>query len=356
MCIVLTCCSDVLRDHYGRCDARKDSPIPKQEERGRKRHACEACSRLKIKCDGSETPCKKCREFGRECIRSGKRAKRSESEEQNPDLSMTDRNSISFLLNDVGNVNFAQCFPESAVSESSSRASVGGNEDAFGGAFGGTMGGPSFQMLNPPQFFGANGNVDAFLEGLGFAAFERTSNWQFHTLDMGEQMRPQTQQKDWTALTARALEMQNALRQALDDIARVNTMANYKPVVQAIDSITGQKVDSYVKLYFRHWHKHGSIIHEPTFDSSTVALPLLMAVFTIGSMYEKKPDAAAAAKLLMDYIEHWIYTNGIIGDKYDIQQPTDLIQDERISLTVKLQQLQGAYLIVNSSFMGSNSG
>lgn len=61
--------SDVLRDHFSRCDRRGSSAIPNSLERGRKRHACDECSRLKIKCD-SNVPCRKCKEFGRECVRS----------------------------------------------------------------------------------------------------------------------------------------------------------------------------------------------------------------------------------------------------------------------------------------------
>lgn len=62
-------CSDVLRDHFGRCERRGSSEIPNSLERGRKRHACDECSRLKVKCDNN-IPCKKCKEFGRTCVKS----------------------------------------------------------------------------------------------------------------------------------------------------------------------------------------------------------------------------------------------------------------------------------------------
>lgn len=61
-------CSDVLRDHFSRCDRRGNSAIPSSLDRGRKRHACDECSRLKVKCD-SNVPCKKCKEFGRACVK-----------------------------------------------------------------------------------------------------------------------------------------------------------------------------------------------------------------------------------------------------------------------------------------------
>jgi Fungal Zn(2)-Cys(6) binuclear cluster domain len=61
--------SDVLRDHFSRCERRGNSAIPSSLERGRKRHACDECSRLKVKCDNN-VPCRKCTEFGRKCVKS----------------------------------------------------------------------------------------------------------------------------------------------------------------------------------------------------------------------------------------------------------------------------------------------
>lgn len=61
--------SDVLRDHFSRCERRGSSEIPSSLERGRKRHACDECSRLKVKCDNN-VPCRKCKEFGRTCVKT----------------------------------------------------------------------------------------------------------------------------------------------------------------------------------------------------------------------------------------------------------------------------------------------
>lgn len=43
--------------------------MPESMDRGRKRHACDECSRLKVKCD-SQMPCRKCMEFGRNCVKT----------------------------------------------------------------------------------------------------------------------------------------------------------------------------------------------------------------------------------------------------------------------------------------------
>merc|ERR1712225_227495 len=76
--------SDVLRDHFSRCERRGTSAIPSSLERGRKRHACDECSRLKVKCDNN-VPCRKCTEFGRKCVktRSSTNASTTSSPENN---------------------------------------------------------------------------------------------------------------------------------------------------------------------------------------------------------------------------------------------------------------------------------
>lgn len=60
--------SDVLRAHQFRCKERGNLPVPEGQVKGRKRSSCTSCVKLRTKCD-QETPCSRCRELGKECVR-----------------------------------------------------------------------------------------------------------------------------------------------------------------------------------------------------------------------------------------------------------------------------------------------
>lgn len=60
--------SDVLRAHQFRCKERGDNPVPEGQSKGRKRSSCASCVKLRTRCD-QETPCSRCLELGKECIR-----------------------------------------------------------------------------------------------------------------------------------------------------------------------------------------------------------------------------------------------------------------------------------------------
>jgi len=57
-----------------------------------------------------------------------------------------------------------------------------------------------------------------------------------------------------------------------------------KELVEAIELITGNKVAEFIKLYFKHWHKHAPMVHEATFNLCTAALPLVLALMSLGGM------------------------------------------------------------------------
>ncbi len=196
--------SDVLRDHFSRCERRGSSAIPSSLERGRKRHACDECSRLKVKCDNN-IPCRKCTEFGRKCVKtrpSGMllerqryrtkahhcaKASASSPEAATPPQPSTpdtisDRNSIGFLLNCPGETDFLQEFPKSSTLSPNSKA-----EDGYSSS---PTARPEFAPITtippapagPYQEYGhmiqAN-NLDVFLSHLEFQTFEtETHNWQ----------------------------------------------------------------------------------------------------------------------------------------------------------------------------------
>ena len=57
-----------------------------------------------------------------------------------------------------------------------------------------------------------------------------------------------------------------------------------KELLDAIELITVDNFAAYIKLYFRHWHKHAPMVHEATFNPTTAALPLVLALMSLGGM------------------------------------------------------------------------
>ena len=126
-------------------------------------------------------------------------------------------------------------------------------------------------------------NLDVFLSNLEFGTFERqTHNWQMPGENMILWSGPDALYLDRAVLEQRAFE----IREKLNFTAATQNPPNppSKEVLEAIQLITADNIAAYIKLYFRHWHKHGPIVHEPSFNPCTAALPLVLALMSLGGM------------------------------------------------------------------------
>ena len=126
-------------------------------------------------------------------------------------------------------------------------------------------------------------NLDVFLSNLEFGTFERqTHNWQMPGENLISWSGPDALFLDRTVLEQRAFD----IREKLKYTAATQNPPNPPPneVLGAIDLITAENIAAYIKLYFRHWHKHGPMVHEATFNPCTAALPLVLALMSIGGM------------------------------------------------------------------------
>ncbi|CAL3968804.1 unnamed protein product [Diplocarpon coronariae] len=340
--------SDVLRDHFGRCERRGSSAIPSSLERGRKRHACDECSRLKIKCD-TQVPCQKCAEFGRICVKTRNSAPASASSTDEaktppgcptPDIA-SDRNSIGFLLNCPSENDFMREFPQSTTQSprSTPRQLPGPTspEEAY------------HPRMPAPLSYGPaaqEDNLEEFLNRLEFENFEQqTNNWQLPR----ENARlwssdPDPTLIDWRALERRAAEIRGRLSYAAD--------VHYHPLLPpaevrgAIEMITAETVAAHVKLYFQHWHKHAPMVHEATFSPITAALPLVLALMSLGGMYSQDAADVAQLKILLDTIEVCIYQTSGIGEEGDLPHRRSVTKEDDLSQQMQLEELQGAYLVI----------
>ncbi|KAJ5047458.1 uncharacterized protein L3040_003285 [Drepanopeziza brunnea f. sp. 'multigermtubi'] len=357
--------SDVLRDHFSRCDRRGTAAIPNSLERGRKRHACDECSRLKVKCDNN-VPCRKCTEFGRICTKSRNAVSGAASSPEQtrvqsplsrstPELS-SDRNSIGFLLNCPSDKDFIREFPQSTAQspmvnpvQLARVMSMDGNSQSSGG------------VAIPENIYqayqGQTDQLEVFLDRLEFQNFQQqTNHWEMPSEDdMLLWSGANVMLPDHRGLAQRAFDIRQKLNYAA--AAQNPPFLPSEQVVEAIEMVTAENITTYVRLYFRHWHKHAPMVHRATFNPCTAALPLVISVMSIGAMYSPKPDDVARLKSLLDTMECYIYSIPGVGDEYELPGRSYVKLGEIASPGLQqyqLEEVQGAYLIIVLQYWTGN--
>ena len=76
----------------------------------------------------------------------------------------------------------------------------------------------------------------------------------------------------------------------------------------AEDVFTAANLVIYVSAYFQRLHEFYPILHRPTFDTATAALPLLLSVFLFGSICSAPLDDALSARDFLDIAEEYIFS------------------------------------------------
>ena len=335
--------SDVLRGHLFRCEQRGSLAVPKKQEKGRKRSSCDSCVKLRTKCD-SETPCTRCKELNKPCTRSLNTQKSQDAS----DLRTHDQISINFLLNSPRHDDFVERFP---IRKSPTEESIeGGGGLLLEQAATPGMSDWADRVENYDAFFGADMSFDSFfgsLEGLSFNLPMLTHQELPGTT---QEVLPVTS----PALEFRAHEIREHLRNAAITHDNMNGTQHFKDLGPAIELITHSEVDSCIDLYFSYYHRHCPILHRPSFDATSVALPLLMSVMALGAMYSKDSTQLSLLKQLLDLIETYIYGLPGLGVEYEgclnLAQPAE---DDK--LQNQFENFKGAYLIVVAQYFSGNT-
>ena len=196
----------------------------------------------------------------------------------------SDRNSIGFLLNCPSDGDFIREFPKDNTL-SPTQGNVNSNfpnmlamRNAYDPGISSTLI-PAYHDYDQPA---TGANLDVFLSNLEFDNFERqTHNYEVPGENMmllpgpDELLSP-------AALEPRGFQIREKLIYAAQTLQQANLLP--KEQLDAIDNITGANIACWIKLYFRHWHKHGPIVHEATFNPCTAALPLVLALMSLGGM------------------------------------------------------------------------
>ncbi|KAN0106146.1 putative C2H2 finger domain protein [Hyaloscypha variabilis] len=373
--------SDNLRDHYPSCSQRRNRQIPEAARGGRRSHACDSCTSMKLGCDGNN-PCKTCRHKKIECKFSrleskGLSVKREHLTKSSTDAerdASSDRGSIKFLLNS-GTASFIECFrlPSSherrnlfnfrntQPSPDSSTTLDGFANSSENGSTASTFSDPFEDEPIDWSLF-EDENLLRFLSS-PFNEVQMQSEDLFATMGMdqgftaGSHMSGVPLPGEWeppseassTAIQA-IFEKTMALRLSPSEQADISHHLNYL--------FTPSRIKRLVGLYFEFWHPHCPIIHQGTFNVDVVPTPLLVAVLMVGAMYSQVDRDVSTTKLVLDLAELYIFSIDDLTDEFEIRQmlraPYNTTPDSLPLSNLAFQNLQAAYLMVCVQFWAGN--
>ena len=287
---------DVLNAHRKICTARGDQPIPGPLERGRKRHACNECSRLKVKCDEG-MPCTACYDNGRTCVKPGHSSLSPSVNLSSSQLTILagtgspspslppdgNRNSINFLLNAPGEKDFLREFPKSNyMSPSHEHAQVPNMLNTPYSFPPPDMppGMANFQQYHPAS----EPSFASIMSGMTFdATFHKQTNW----------MLPMDSATPWmgsderirSIMEKRAHDVREGLKMTAHNYNIISQQGNaMEQFYDAVEIVTADSIVQNIDLYFRNWHRHAPMVHQPTFNACNAALPLVLALMALGGM------------------------------------------------------------------------
>lgn len=260
------------------------------------------------------------------------------------------RSSIGFLLNSHDNEEFLQRFPcsDSTVPRGN-ESNQYPHPNALSNELSDHQNGFSQQQHQDLSF-----GFDTFITQLGPGGIYPTDqspidNSPAHLSDAGDLLAYPTDglSSFVPALReTRAFHLQNELRATAADLH-----LDPQAVAVAIGHIvTAYNIESYPRLYFAHWHRHGTVLPASTFHMARVQDSLLLAVMCVGGNYTRNQHQLYQLKYLLDVIEH--YTFKKVEHLGDEDWPADFDQfdvDEH-GWEGKIEDFQAAYLMVVAQY------
>ncbi|KAH8705616.1 putative C2H2 finger domain protein [Talaromyces proteolyticus] len=356
---------DNLRDHYPDCAQRGDRPIPETGQRGRRRHACESCTSMKLRCDG-ESPCSSCVKRNLTCNNTRKQAilDQMPSKEFTPvkaeEYESSDRGSINFLLN-AGTDSFTEKFhlpPRSdrargmeyhnqaeleATSPIASYPLGASKLNSIGAVL------PEFDDLGSFQE-----NFMSFITG-PFDAQKSCQNALGGGLNTQGMPAPGQDSNLGAVSDSSYYEPESSFSMSLIQsiLAKSWTVNLDAKFQQEISTnlrflLTTRRIRKFVALYFRYWHPNCPIIHAQSFDLEHVPTPLLASVVFMGAMYSSDERETHVARRMLDFAELYVYSTETLSCENEISriftgQP--ITDAERKDWTL-FQNFQAAYLML----------
>ncbi|KAJ5484340.1 hypothetical protein N7453_012294 [Penicillium expansum] len=328
---------DNLRVHYTDCARRGDREIPETGQRGRRRHACQSCTSMKLRCDGG-SPCGSCqkrnllcnneRTVGASHVRIGE--------------GTTSFKSTWLQWKTHTNHTEVLVKPEICEEPSSDRGSINDrrrslnyhNTNGFEQSQG-TEVPYNFDTARPeygsestvsdpvaPQFF-----QDTFLDFFHgpFGDGNKATDNSYHAGELSYQSAIPPGQNSTTlpgdppiieperpfATTLIHLILTQAWQVPLDPKAQEELSTNLNFL------LTTARIRKYIALYFKYWQPSCAML-PMSFDPETVPLPLLAAVVFMGAMYSNDQREVYVAKRVLDFAELSIFANDVFSAESEI--------------------------------------
>ncbi|KIX01125.1 uncharacterized protein Z518_10191 [Rhinocladiella mackenziei CBS 650.93] len=360
--------TDVLRAHQFRCKERGEAPVPEGQSKGRKRSSCLSCVKLRTKCD-QETPCTRCQELGKECIRCKSWSAfprppnfdvllSASSPQKTPEVprpKSRDAIPIHHLLNAPEDDDFIGRFPirsnpRGAVGEDD-ETTVGDHEDSSEAShwsedyehhdvfIGAEI--PDLEGVNFDSFFGG-------FESLTFGLYPLHSD--LSRITSGGGVASDTAM----ALEPRAYEIRQLLMESASKLADQFPEIPHNPhLASSIRLLTHTELDHCLDLFFGNYHRHCPILHRPSFQPTIVPIPLLLSTVALGAMYSPEPGKKAWMKSLLDVMEAYIFSLPGLREEYIGGLMLSEAQDEE-TLNSQFQLFQGGYLMVVVQYFSGN--
>ncbi|KAL4883948.1 hypothetical protein BJY04DRAFT_183566, partial [Aspergillus karnatakaensis] len=358
---------DNLRDHYADCAKRGDREIPETGQRGRRRHACQSCTSMKLRCDG-QSPCGSCVKRNLDCNKD--RKKRTASPGASSDMSSvkhedydrpSDRGSIKFLLNG-GTDSFTEDFllpPRSdrtrGLEYHQQKEEAENSMMAFQPGGDSTEFAPAFVELDPNSLsFFQDTFLDFFSGPFGEVHKSMVDPYAGAMMDYpailppdhdpnlplaGQQ--PFESEKSYATAMIQAI-LSRAWSVPLDAKVHEEISTNLTFL------LTTLRIQKFIALYFKYWHANCAILHVPSFNPDTVALPLLTSVVFMGAMYTKDEREVYAAKRLLDFAELYIFSSDIFSHEYEVATTIcgNRSADSEAHDWLQFQNFQAGFLMV----------
>ncbi|KAJ6122086.1 hypothetical protein N7512_004551, partial [Penicillium capsulatum] len=368
---------DNLRDHYNDCAQRGDRKVPETGQRGRRRHACQSCTSMKLRCDG-QSPCGSCVKRNLDCNneRTSRLGHSGLDEGSSPSTSEMyeqplERGSIKFLLN-RGTDSFTEGFrlpPNTVRGLETDWHNQTGFQESTKGTF------PRNIQDSRPQY--NSGSIPPDPAALQF--FQDTF-LDFFNGPFGDVPRPMTDQymgniayptsmptgqgPDLTIPSGQSIyEAERPFAIALHEsiLARASNVLSSPDAHAEISTglkflLTSSRIRKFVTLYFRYWQPSCAMIHIPSFDPETASLPLLASLAFMGAMYSTDQKEVDGTKRLLDFAELFIFSSPIYSPDTEVamvfsgvQRATDEAED-----WLTFQDLQAGFIMTIVQYWAGN--
>lgn len=324
--------SDNLRDHYPSCPQRQNRPIPEAARGGRRSHACDSCTAMKLGCDG-KNPCNTCRQKKIECkyVRLKSKGIHVRTDSQGVD---THRGSINFLLN-AGTNSFIDCFQFPTTAENRNLYTHRNQQsctDIIDHYSGSESGSYESDLGNWPV---GNHNYINIM-GSTFANFPN-------------EISPTSQMaiRDWEPPSVQSSTIIQCIRERAMMIYA--TPQQQSDMDQHLNYIfTPSKIIRFVNEAFSNWLPNYPIIHMPSFGIETAFLPLLAVITVMGALYSRDEVEVNSARSILDLVEYYIFSLDDLTDEHEIRQ---IMQSGNLEESpFSLSSLQAAYIMVVLQF------